>query len=102
MRSCRCLLFQRWRSEVHSLPQWLDGCWRFLEAPGENQAPLPALTGCSRVDAAADGQRQVPGAGVLSRREAVLPVGQQQGETCSFQNITMSFENAVTRVVLTV
>ena len=28
----------------------------------------------------------------------MLPVGQQQGKICSFQNITMSFENAVTHV----
>lgn len=28
----------------------------------------------------------------------MLPVGQQQGKTCSFQNIAMSFENAVTHV----
>lgn len=70
LRSCRRLLFQRWRSEVHSLPQWLNGCWRFLEAPGENQVPLLALRGCSRVDTTADGQRQVPRDSLLERSSA--------------------------------
>ena len=87
LRPRRCLLFQRWRSEAHSPPRYLNGCLRFLEAPGENQAPPPALSVCTICRLQQTDRGRIP-----SGREVVLPVRQQQGKTCSFQNITMSFE----------
>lgn len=90
LRPCRCLLFQRRRSEAHSPTSVAERYWRFLEAPGRTRLLLQLLQQTDR--------GRCPGAGISSGGKWCFLWVSSRAKHALFRTSRRPFENAVTHV----